>query len=207
MKRPYRLSEDGLAARSARSQETRDALMAAAAALFAAEGYDGVSVTEIARKAEVSASLINAYFDGKAGLLYALVEANNAPQEQLSRDIAEGGGPPLDRLRAILTEWARQDLRDPRVLQVMHAYSWQWSAETEARNGATRAIFIGFLARVIADAQAAGLVATAQPPDLLADALFALYTWKMRDAVYLGWTPEAALEALWPQAMALLKPA
>lgn len=206
MKRPYRLTEDGLATRNARSQETRDALMAAARVLFAAEGYDGVSVTEIARKAKVSASLINAYFDGKAGLLYALVEANNSPQEQMSRTLTEDGGPPLDRLRAMLMIWARGDLQDRRVLQVMHSYSWQWSPETEEKNSQNRTMFIGFLTRVIADAQAEGVIASTHDPALLADALFALYTWKMRDAVFGDWTPEAAVEALWKQAMALLQP-
>ncbi|MDP5307476.1 TetR/AcrR family transcriptional regulator [Paracoccus spongiarum] len=207
MPRPYKLTEDGRAARAARSTETREALMAAAHALFGQHGYDGVSVTEIARKAGVSASLINTYFEGKAGLAYALVESLNDAQEAASRAIVEGGGPPLRRLRDMLLVWARGDLSDPRILQVVQGYSWQWSDETETRNRATRAIFKGLVADLVAEAQHSGEIAATLAPARLADAIFGLYTWRTRDAVFSRRAPEEALDLLWPQIESLLQAA
>lgn len=57
-----------------RKAETRRRLLAAAAELFAREGYDAVSVDAIADAAERTSGSVYAHFGGKPGLLTALLD-------------------------------------------------------------------------------------------------------------------------------------
>ncbi len=204
MTRSYAYTEEGRAARTARKSQTKTALLEAARALFAEKGYEGVSVTEIGRRAGVSHSLINAYFDGKAGLLYALVEEINAGQLPDAAQAAEGEGASLVRLRAVLQVWADADLVDPQVVRVLHAYSWTWSAETEARNRLARAEFYAPVARLIDEGRARGEFPPGLAAETLAESIFALFTWAIRDALFREQTPEALVEGLWPQVLQIL---
>jgi AcrR family transcriptional regulator len=54
---------------------TREAILQAALAAFAHQGYDGVGVREIAQTAGVTAVLVNRYFGSKERLFAAAVEA------------------------------------------------------------------------------------------------------------------------------------
>ena len=57
-----------------RKAETRRRLLAAAAELFAREGYDAVSVDAIADLADRTSGSVYAHFGGKQGLLVALLD-------------------------------------------------------------------------------------------------------------------------------------
>lgn len=59
---------------SAQADSRRQALMNAAIKLFAQNGFDGVSVREIADEAKVNVSLVNYYFSGKEGLYKACLQ-------------------------------------------------------------------------------------------------------------------------------------
>jgi AcrR family transcriptional regulator len=61
-------------------EETRAELLAAAATVFAAQGYDGASVNDITQAAGLSTASIYAHFSGKAELFAALL-AERAPHE------------------------------------------------------------------------------------------------------------------------------
>jgi AcrR family transcriptional regulator len=68
-------------------ERTRQALLDAALAEFAAKGRAGARVGEIAERAGVNKQLISYYFGGKDGLYDAIVER----WHQLEREIAEPG--------------------------------------------------------------------------------------------------------------------
>ena len=138
MPRSYTLSDKARADRLAQKEATRRALLDAARALVAERGVEGVSVVEVGRRAGVSHSLINAYFDGKSGLMSALVKDFNEPQLIRSREIASGPGTPEARVRDILLAWATFDLADPALLRVLQAHSWDWSDTAEAENRVDR---------------------------------------------------------------------
>ncbi|SFF28909.1 transcriptional regulator, TetR family [Paenibacillus algorifonticola] len=55
-----------------RSEETKRSIIAAAAKLFAARGYESVSIREIAKEAGCSHTTIYIYFEDKEALLHAL---------------------------------------------------------------------------------------------------------------------------------------
>jgi AcrR family transcriptional regulator len=206
MPRSYTLSDQARAGRDARKQGTRRALMDAARAIAAERGIDGVSVVEVGRRAGVSHSLINAYFDGKAGLIAALVKDFNAPQVAKSDEIADEDGPARERLRAILTEWAAFDLADPQLLRVLQAHSWDWSDAAEAENREDRNAVLAPVGRVILSGQSEGVFRKDLALDDVLPAIWAIYTLGMRDAVYDKpvRSAENAIAAIWGQIAALL---
>lgn len=72
---------------SARSADIRADLLAAARATFAARGYAGVSLREVAQTAGTTAAMVSYYFGDKDGLYAALLE--NALADVLAR-VREG---------------------------------------------------------------------------------------------------------------------
>jgi AcrR family transcriptional regulator len=77
-------------ARRRDADRTRAALLAAAERRFARDGYAATTVRDIAADAGVNVALISRYFDGKAGLFEACLQAATA---EMSR--AAGGVPDL----------------------------------------------------------------------------------------------------------------
>ena len=88
-------------------QDTRTALVEAARAVFAENGYDGATVRAIATRAGVDAAMVNHWFGGKEGLFaQAVLELPFDPLELL--EILRTG--PDDELgerivRAFITRW------------------------------------------------------------------------------------------------------
>ncbi len=209
-----KIAMKSMRAKSGRRGTTRDKqreatiarLLEAARRLFAEHGMENVTVTEIGRAAGVSPSLINAYFDGKAGLLYALVRENNAPQMEAALKIAEGPGNAEERLFALLGACMEGDLGDPVLLALMQAYSWTWSAETEAENREERAAFKAILAGLLREGAAGGQFRADLPDGETATAIFAIYTWSLRMAVFEGLDAAACTGRLRSLLTPLLRP-
>jgi AcrR family transcriptional regulator len=85
-----------------RSESTRDALVEAARALFAARGYAEVGTEEIVRMAGVTRGALYHHFDGKRDLfeaVYERVEADLA-QRIAAGALDAGTESPLDAMRA-----------------------------------------------------------------------------------------------------------
>ncbi|GAB7048161.1 TetR/AcrR family transcriptional regulator [Catenuloplanes indicus] len=96
--------------RERKKQRTRDAISAAAIALFLARGYDRVSVAEVAAAAEVSKPTLFKYFASKEDL--ALHRAADHAGEPARVVLARPAGvPPLGALHAHFR--AGLDARDP----------------------------------------------------------------------------------------------
>jgi len=206
MARSYTLSEAARAGREAKKEATKDALLEAARLLAGRRGIGGLSVTEVARLAGVSHSLINTYFDGKAGLIAELVKERNIRRMAESAAIAQGPGSPEDRLRAVLEGWARFDLSDPALLRVLRAYSWEWSDLAEAGHLRDRVEMMAPLARLLDEGRAGAVFRTdVAQADALA-AIWAIYTIGMRGAVFSAPipTPEKAIAAIWGQIAAIV---
>lgn len=72
------------------AEETRQRLLDAAAGVFAAKGYDGAGVAEIATAAGVSPGAIYSHFPSKAELYSATLHAHGA--EEIERLLAIGSG-------------------------------------------------------------------------------------------------------------------
>ena len=56
-----------------KKDDPRDRILGTATELFARKGYGLVGVREIARQADVNISMISYYFNGKMGILSAII--------------------------------------------------------------------------------------------------------------------------------------
>lgn len=164
-------------------EETKTRLLDAAEAWFSEAGYDNVSVADIAASARVVPSLINTYFAGKAGLLYAVVQRHNAPQWPVLLAILAEPGPALDRLDRFIATQAEMDLRRPKLLAALQGLSWNWPADTEARNLEELQPVRDGLASLILDGMAEGSIRTVAAPDA-AEIVMGVYTQGLRPAVF-----------------------
>ena len=86
--------------------DRRTAILDAARAQFAAQGFGGTSMRAIARDAGVDVSLISHYFGDKAGLLVATMELPVNPIEKIASVIEDGPEGMAERLlRTFLSSW------------------------------------------------------------------------------------------------------
>lgn len=153
------------------------------------QGYENTSVTDIAMISGVVPSLINAYFLGKAGLLYAVAQRFNAAQLEHTRQAAATPGPASSRLARIIETWARIDLARPRLTAALNSLSWAWPPERETQYRADLAPFAEILRAVHADGVAAGEFRRL-PEGEAFDLVLGLYLWGLRPAVFAADTAE-----------------
>jgi AcrR family transcriptional regulator len=102
------------AGRRSGASEARDAILEAARAEFAAVGYTGASVRQIARRAEVDSALIYHYFANKAGLFVACLDLPADPRTAQMQ--AQQG--PLSGARIVerfLAQWEDDDAEPGRA--------------------------------------------------------------------------------------------
>jgi TetR/AcrR family transcriptional regulator len=93
------------------AERSRRCLLAAALDEFAAKGFAGARVQDIARRAGVNKQLISYYFGGKEGLYRAL---------QRSWQEAEAGfGGPATPIEELALRYLREGLSDPRPARLM----------------------------------------------------------------------------------------
>lgn len=137
------------------AEETRAALLGAAAKVFARRGYDGASISEIAADAGLTSGAIYAHFASKAELFVATLRAYG--QRDLDQVL---GREPSELLESLTSVGATFDRPEPTEASLLI------SAITAARHDREVATLIGelladrednFLA-VVEKAQAAGVI-------------------------------------------------
>ena len=184
MKQKIRRRPSGPTLKEQRSQETKRRLVEAARKLFAEYGYHSVGVSDIAREAGVTHSMINVYFNSKAGLLHQIISESNADQIDEAVVLAGQSGTVIERLERIIRAFATHDLKDPELLAVMQSYFWTWPEETEEENREQLAAALGSLRKVLTDGIVSGEVRADLDADRPVRAIFAIYTMGLRPAVY-----------------------
>jgi TetR/AcrR family transcriptional regulator len=102
------------------AERTRTALLDAALEEFAAKGFAGARVRDIAARAGVSKDLVNYHFDSKEGLYLAVQEA------WLRRE--EGFSDPSLPLTELIARYLDDALRDPRPMRLL---AWRGLSETQ----------------------------------------------------------------------------
>ena len=93
--------------RTASDVSTRDAIFAAAAALFSSSGFDGVSTDHIARGAEVNKAMIYYHFADKLALYRAIVGDGLKMMSETVAGIAASGVTPPGKLDAFIEAFVR----------------------------------------------------------------------------------------------------
>ena len=85
--------------------ERRELLLARATELFAQHGYDGLSMSQLAREAQISKALLYHYFPSKRRLFEAALEEGAA--ELRARTEPDPGKPPAEQLATTLDAFLR----------------------------------------------------------------------------------------------------
>ena len=158
--------------RERKKAQTRERLADVAAALFAAHGYDAVSVQDVARAAEVSDQTFYNYFPAKHDLVLDRAEEIRLRWERAVRE-RPAGTSPAEAVRPLLREDVHRlrelDSRAPGEFVVLTLRSpalRRYALEFRERQAETvAAALVGTdpgIAPLVAHAHAAALVAVAQ---------------------------------------------
>jgi AcrR family transcriptional regulator len=147
------------------SPEKRDQILSGAAAVFAADGYEGASMARIAAVAGVSKGTLYNYFDSKAALFTAYI--NETCERHLARvfDQADHGGDPAAVLRSVGKRMVQMMLSDQGLaihrMVIAEAAKFPALARGFFEAGPARAI--GFLAAWLAEETRQGRLQVADP--------------------------------------------
>ncbi|MDN4615828.1 TetR family transcriptional regulator [Leifsonia sp. F6_8S_P_1B] len=93
------------------ASSARAAILRAAADEFADRGYEAASLRAIARRAGVDSALVHHYFDGKADVFAAALEAPLRPDRMLEVVLAA----PRDEIGERLVRYLLEQLGDPKA--------------------------------------------------------------------------------------------
>ena len=85
-----------------RAMEPKQRILKAAIFLFAQKGFAAVGVREIAREANVNIAMISYYFEGKAGILKAVLEEFFERYSQMLREAVDEERPAEEGIRILI---------------------------------------------------------------------------------------------------------
>src|SRR6185295_5003403 len=100
--------------------EARARIAAAAEALFAARGYDGTVIRDIAKKAGFNSAMIHYYFGSKEALYRAILEAAASKVRALLVDTSSRAGSTRDRLASFVDAYAAYILNHPNLARILY---------------------------------------------------------------------------------------
>jgi AcrR family transcriptional regulator len=122
---------------NADGEETRERLLDAAAATCAEHGFDGATMSQIARRAGVTPAAIYNYYESREDLLYA---AGRRGLERVTEVVPEGAGtgaaqliataylrPELAQTRRLLAELHLASNRDPKLAALLGSWHESWA--------------------------------------------------------------------------------
>ncbi|WP_285732626.1 TetR/AcrR family transcriptional regulator [Nocardiopsis sp. ATB16-24] len=156
--------------RRQRQRRTREALLDAAASVFASHGYVGASVPQIAREAGMSTGAIYANFAGKQELFLAMmrrvVEAGATARERSFEDIADRD----ELLERMVTTWTSTVDTAPHVVLLMAEF-WLYALRNPPHGRIVAELLADVRANLSASILAAGVVGDADKARRIAGAV------------------------------------
>jgi len=86
---------------AAEYDQRREAIVEAAAALFASHGFTGASVADIAQRGKISKSLVYHYYESKEDILYDVMISHVRALEVAAREVMASKDAPARKLREL----------------------------------------------------------------------------------------------------------
>lgn len=121
---------------SSASADTRQRLIEAAAVLFAAEGYENVTVREICKESNANVAAINYHFGDKAGLYRAVITvaiSSMLETNELSQRAGEGQSPE-DQIRGFVRVFVARLSGDGPTAWIHRLMAREFERPTDALN-------------------------------------------------------------------------
>ena len=90
--------------------DKRQAILDAAAALFARIGYANAKLADVARACGATKSMLYHYFPSKEDVLFAIIRDHAGGNLAALEEVLAREAPPEERLRALVATWVRRSL-------------------------------------------------------------------------------------------------
>jgi TetR/AcrR family fatty acid metabolism transcriptional regulator len=153
--------------------EKRPLILRAATEVFAKQGFNSVTVADIADHAGIGKGTVYEYFSSKDELLFAVFEWMNEGIAGRIRDLLAAGGTTRKRLQGLL-DLGAEVTREQVEMQAVVLDFWSASRGTKAEERynqaclATYRTYRGLVADVIRQGQKAGEIRPGVDPDAIA---------------------------------------
>lgn len=176
--------EETLSRRERKKQETRQALLEAALALFREKGYDETTVEEITERSDVSKGTFFNYFDSKQALLGELV-AWQMTRLQGAVEVAHGAPQsPLARIELLMTLLREQTISDWRLFQRAYASRLGRPSPHQGRHR-----LFALVSDLVREAQASDEIRDDVEAELVSDLIFVAYIRRLAAFIHKGEGP------------------
>jgi AcrR family transcriptional regulator len=142
-----------MATREQRKAETRERLLEAARRVFAARGYEGGAVDEIAQEAGFSSGAVYSNFDGKEDLFLELLTREMDAQTRALEEAVAQRTSVAERARGGAAEWMAFIEREPEIVMLFMEF-WAYAIREPSMRPKVAARFAevrAMLTRLIAD--------------------------------------------------------
>jgi len=149
--------------RPAPDASSRDRLLEAAAAEFAARGFDGAKVERITRRARINKAMLYYHFANKAALYRAIVGDLFATLAAKVAAVRDSGATPDARLKAFIAVIADEMAARPHFPAIWLREMAEGGRHVDASIVRAIAAIVGALGGILQEGQAAGVFRPAHP--------------------------------------------
>ncbi len=191
------LPRDPLSPRQSQKEATRQRVLEAARELFDTQGYQGATVREIARRAEVSVGSVFTTFASKGEILSEVMAARLDPlYAEIDRVMPHLRGSTADRLRTMFAIHFEFEARHVRLFMSHIAAAYDWTltegARPYGRNTRLKDVIVDALIKGQADGDVRHDIELQEVVDLLMSA----YAWTYRLVITNGADAKAMIAVM-----------
>lgn len=191
------LPRDPLSPRQSQKEATRQRVLEAARELFDTHGYQGTTVREIARRAEVSVGSVFTTFASKGEILSEVMAARLDPlYAEIDRVMPHLRGSTADRLRTMFAIHFEFEARHVRLFMSHIAAAYDWTltegARPYGRNTRLKDVIVDALIKGQADGDVRHDIELQEVVDLLMSA----YAWTYRLVITNGADAKAMIAVM-----------
>lgn len=191
------LPRDPLSPRQSQKEATRQRVLEAARELFDTHGYQGTTVREIARRAEVSVGSVFTTFASKGEILSEVMAARLDPlYAEIDRVMPHLRGSTADRLRTMFAIHFEFEARHVRLFMSHIAAAYDWTltegARPYGRNTRLKEVIVDALTKGQADGDVRHDIELQEVVDLLMSA----YAWTYRLVITNGADAKAMIAVM-----------
>jgi len=173
--------------RKSQREATRLKVLDAARALFDSHGYEGTTIREIARRAEVSVGSVFTTFASKGDILSQVMQERlDGLYAELDRVVPLLRGSITDRLRTVLAIHFAYEARHARLFLAHIAAAFDWTLSDAARPFGRTPHLKAVMRRTLADGVARRDIDPAIDLDDAVELVLAAYAWTYRLAAWEG---------------------
>lgn len=174
-----------MSVRKSQKEATRQRVLDAARDLFETQGYEETTVREIARRAEVSVGSVFTTFTSKGDILsQVMTDRLDGLYAELDRVAPSLRGSTADRLRSLFAIHFAYETRRTKLFLAHIAAAYDWTLGPTTRPYGKNQRLRQVVRDCLTDGVARGDVDPSVDPEVVVDALMAIYAWTYRLAAW-----------------------